>query len=404
MQNIKISEEGKDLVSQRAKKGLSFKSVVLVVILSLIFGVIGGGGGVYLLLSKGGNLLKTFLNDQSGSIPTTVTQKLKLEESSKVTEAVEKVNPSVVSIIATVEVPGFFYNTTTTARSAGTGFIVTSDGLIMTNKHVVSNSSAKYMVFLSDGRSYAAAIQSTDPFNDLAVVKIEAKDLPVVEFGDPDKMKNGQTVVAIGNALGEFQNTVTVGVLSAKERTITAADASGSGQETLEGLLQTDAAINSGNSGGPLLNIEGQVVGINVAVAEQAENIGFAIPSTLAESALESVKRTGKIIRPYMGIRYVSLNPELSKNNKISVDYGAYIYSSSSSEPAVVSGSPAEEIGLKAGDIIIALNGEKIDATHSLTRLMQRYQPDDEIELTYLRNGGENKVKLKLSSTDKAGI
>lgn len=404
MQNIKVSEGDKETVPlEQKKEGLGFKGIALIIILSLIFGIIGGGGGVYFLLTKGGNLLKTFLKDQSGSIPTTITQKLKLEESSKVIDAVEKVNPSVVSIIATAEVAGFF-NTTSTERSAGTGFIVTSDGLIMTNKHVVSNASAKYMVYLNTGKSYAAAIQSTDPFNDLAIIKIEAKDLPVVDFGNPDDMKNGQTVIAIGNALGEFQNTVTTGILSAKERTITATDASGLSQEKLEGLLQTDAAINSGNSGGPLLNLEGQVIGINVAVAQQAENIGFAIPSTLAQSAMESIKRTGKIIRPYMGVRYVSLNPEISKSNNISVDYGAYIYTTTLSQPAVVPGSPADQAGIKQGDIITAINSEKIDATHSLTRLMQKYQPDDEIELTYLRNGQENKVKVKLSSTDKAGI
>ncbi|MCX6811720.1 MAG: trypsin-like peptidase domain-containing protein [Candidatus Berkelbacteria bacterium] len=406
MEDVKISEGDKEpvpLEPTNSRKGLGFKGVIAVIILSLIFGVIGGGGGVYLLLSRGGNLLKPFLKDQAGSIPTTVTEKLTLEESSKVIDAVEKVNPSVVSIIATAEVPGFF-NTTTTERSAGTGFIITSDGLIMTNKHVVSNASAKYVVYLNSGKSYSATIQSTDPFNDLAVIKIDAKDLPVVSFGDPEDMKIGQTVIAIGNALGEFQNTVTTGVLSAKERSITASDTTGASQETLDGLLQTDAAINSGNSGGPLLNLEGQVVGVNVAVAQQAQNIGFAIPSTIAQSAMESIKRTGKIVRPYLGVRYVSLNPDISKSNNISVDYGAYVYSNSLGQPAVVAGGPADQAGIKQGDIIIAVNGEKIDSTHSLTRLLQKYQPNDEIELTYQRNGQENKTKVKLSSTDKANI
>jgi serine protease Do len=405
MEDVKISEGDKEPVplESNKSKGLGFKGMIAVIILSLIFGVIGGGGGVYLLLSKGGTLLKPFLKDQAGSIPTTVTEKLTLEESSKVIDAVQKVNPSVVSIIATAEVPGF-YNTTATERSAGTGFIVTSDGLIMTNKHVVSNSSAKYMVYLNSGKSYPATIQSTDPFNDLAIIKIDAKDLSVVQFGDPEDMKIGQMVIAIGNALGEFQNTVTTGVLSAKERNITASNGTGTSQESLEGLLQTDAAINSGNSGGPLLNLEGQVVGVNVAVAQQAQNIGFAIPSTIARSAMESIKRTGKIVRPYLGVRYVSLNPDISKNNNISVDYGAYIYSNSVGQPAVVAGGPADQAKILQGDIIIAVNGEKIDSTHSLTRLLQKYQPNDEIELTYLRNGQENKVKLKLSSTDKAGI
>ncbi len=404
MENVKISEGDKEAASfdpTNPHKGLGFRGVILVIILSLIFGVAGGGVGVYLILAKGGNFLRPFFKDQSGSIPTTITEKLTLEESSKVIDAVEKVNPSVVSIIATAEVPGFFLNTTSTERSAGTGFIVTSDGLIMTNKHVVSNASAKYMVYLNTGKSYQATITSLDPFNDLAIIKIEAKDLPVVSFGDPEDMKNGQSVIAIGNALGEFQNSVTVGVLSAKERTITASDSTGVAQEKLEGLLQTDAAINPGNSGGPLLNLEGQVVGVNVAVAEQAENIGFAIPSTLAQSAMESIKRTGKIIRPYMGVRYVSLNPEVSKSNNIAVDYGAYIYTTTLSQPAVIAGGPADLAGIKQGDIIIAVNNEKIDATHSLTRLLQKYQPDDEIEITYLRNGQESKVKIKLSGTDK---
>jgi len=406
MENSKIEEPFKSNESsfgleseKKGKKGrsLGLRIILPTIILSLIFGFMGGAGSIYLFTVRGKEYLKNLGVNPESTIPTTKTEKINLEESSKIIETVQKVSPSVVSIVASKKIEDFF-GTTQTQKSAGSGFVITSDGLILTNKHVLRSTGTKYQVFTSDGKSYEAKVKSKDPFNDLAIIKIEAENLPVVDLGDIDDLKVGQYVIAIGNALGEFQNTVTVGVLSAKERTIEASASLSGETQKLEGLLQTDAAINPGNSGGPLVNLAGQVIGVNVAVAENAENIGFAIPVNVVKSAVESVKRYGKIIRPMIGVRYVSLTPEIASINNLGVDYGALLYSRD--QAAVVPGSPAKKAGLKGLDIITKVNGEEIDANHSLARLLQKYQPGDEIEITYIRGGKENTVKIRLGSTN----
>ncbi|HLB95780.1 MAG TPA: trypsin-like peptidase domain-containing protein, partial [Patescibacteria group bacterium] len=235
------------------------------------------------------------------------------------------------------------------------------------------------------------------PTNDLAILKIEAKGLPVVDLGDSNDLQTGQWVVAIGNALGQLQNTVTVGVISARERQLVAS--SGNEQEELSNLLQTDAAINPGNSGGPLVNLSGQVIGINTAIAGNAQNIGFAIPINQAKGALESYKKTGKIIKPQLGLRYATLTKEIIGNLNLSVDHGALI-TGGRGQPAVVPGSPAALAGLKENDIILELNGERVDENHSLSALIQKYQVGDEIEIKYFRDGKESTLKLKLGSTE----
>lgn len=365
-------------------------NLLVIIISSLIFGFLGGIIAIYSLGQTP--------NIKESKLGQTVTQEknVKVTEESGTIDSVKKVEPSVISIVATSEVQDIF-GYVTERKSGGTGFIITSDGLILTNKHVVSDSSADYTVFTYDGKSYQARVKSKDPFNDLAVIEIKAKNLPVVELGDSDVLQAGQRVIAIGNALG-FQNTVTAGVISAKERTIEAGDATGSNASLLEGLLQTDAAINAGNSGGPLINLAGQVVGINTAVVEKgtAEGIGFAIPINIAKSAIESVKKTGEIIRPMIGIRYVTITKEIAAQNKLPAENGSLISSDQPGTSAVLPGSPADIAGLKAGDIITEINEEKIDENHSLSRLIQQYQPGDEIEISFLRNSKEEKVKLKL--------
>lgn len=383
---LNLDSEKSQFPRQKKKPG-----IFLVILSSLVFGFLGGVIAIYSLGQSP--------SVEDSKLGETISQNkiVKVTEESGIIDAVKKVEPSVVSIIATAEVEDIF-GFVSERKSAGTGFIITSDGLILTNKHVVSDSTADYTVFTNEGDSYPAKVKSKDPFNDLAVIEISANNLPVVELGDSDLLQIGQKVIAIGNALG-FQNSVTVGVISAKERTIEAGDTSGSSTSRLEGLLQTDAAINSGNSGGPLLNIDGQVVGINTAVAEKstAEGIGFAIPVNVAKSAIESVKKTGKIIRPMIGVRYISITKEIADQNNLSTDSGALISSGQSNEDAVVSGSPAAKAGLKDGDIIIEINGEKIDDDHSLSRLLQQYQPGEEIEVIYIRNKNENKTKLILA-------
>jgi serine protease Do len=319
-----------------------------------------------------------------------------LEESSAVIDTVNKVSDAVVSIQLKTTVQNLF-GQTYEAEGAGTGFIITSDGLILTNKHIASDANAQYTVVTSDGTSYPATVKSLDPVKDIAVLQINARNLPIVELGDSDALKVGQWVVAVGNALGKFDNSVTVGVISGSNRSIQATDANGANSESLSGMLQTDAAINTGNSGGPLLNLEGQVIGINTAVASGAQSIGFAIPINDAKTAIESIKTTGRIIRPYLGVRYIQITKEIAAEEKLSVDYGALIAKGSSlTEVAVVSGSPADKAGLKENDIILEVNGEKVNQNNDLLKLIQKYKVGDQIELKILSSGQEKTVKITL--------
>ncbi len=359
---------------------------------AFLFGLLGAIVGILLVFAPNSPLAKYIARNGSGPV-IQENRTVKVKEDSAIIEAYKKVAPSVVSIVSLQKVTNFF-GEEIVSRGGGTGFIVTADGLIVTNKHVVSDFNARYTVFLSSGKSYSAQIKSVDPFNDLAVLKIDASGLKAAELGDSDTLEIGQRVIAVGYALAEFQNTVTAGIISGKERTV---EASGRGQtEKLEGMLQTDAAINPGNSGGPLVNLAGQVVGINTAVASQAENIGFAIPINVAKKAIESVKKYGYIRRPMIGIRYVPITPQLAKANSLPVEYGALIYSRDPRLFAVLPNSPAAKAGLKEGDIIVAINGQKIDASHSLRRLLQNFDPGQKVEITYLRDGKEHKVEIVL--------
>lgn len=375
------------------KRGGMF--VVIFLILSFLMGLLGGTGAALTLFSS--SRLQEWFKIKGGTVNlvTNKTEKLKLEESSAIIDATKKVSPAVVSITTSTNAYDLF-GRVVQQEGGGTGFIITNDGLILTNKHVAENSNS-LTVLLADGKTYEAKVAALDPTNDLAILKIDAKGLPVVDLGDSNDLQIGQWVIAIGNALGQLQNTVTVGVISARERQLAAS--SGNQQEQLNNLLQTDAAINSGNSGGPLINLAGQVIGVNTAIASNAQNIGFAIPVNQIKSALESYKKNGKIIKAQLGVRYVIINKEIAKNYNFKVDYGALITAGQGQE-AVVAGSPAEKGGLKDGDIIIEFNGERVDENHPLGGLIQQYQPGDEIEIKYLRDNKENKTKIKLGSTE----
>jgi serine protease Do len=352
---------------------------------------------------------------------------VKVNEESDIVSVVEKVSPAVVSIIITKNLPKIeeyyfnpfggddffnrffgddFFNfgipqyrqngTEEREIGGGTGFIVTSDGYIVTNKHVVADEEAEYTVMMNDESKYDAEVVARDPTTDFAVLKIEGKDFPTIELGDSDELKVGQTVIAIGNALGEFRNTVSVGVISGLSRSITASGF-GFGSEHLVGVIQTDASINHGNSGGPLLNLAGQVIGINTAIAQDAQNIGFAIPINEVKNSIESVKEHGKIIRPWLGVRYIMINKSIAESNKLDVDYGALIIrGEEKTDLAVIPGSPADKVGLVENDIILEVNGEKIDQDYPLMKAIAKFKPGDEITLKVLHKGEEKEVKVKL--------
>jgi serine protease Do len=342
------------------------------------------------------------------------TETVTLKEDSATISAVQKVSPSVVSVVYTKDVKlqnyynfGFPFggnpqDSVTQEQGSGTGFIITSEGLIATNKHVADIEGAKYTVITQEGKKYDANIVATDPSNDFAILKIDGKNLPVVEYGDSDNLEIGQRVIAIGNALGEFQNSVTAGVLSGKERSLTATDSTGSSSEELEGLLQTDAAINAGNSGGPLINTKGQVVGINTATASKgvSEGVGFAIPINPIKIAIESVKKSGKIVRSFLGVSSVLVDQKVAAVKGLSKDYGALIIGDQANGiNAVQKDSPADKAGLKENDVILKVNNDEISQGKSLRRLLSKYEPDNEVTLRVLRDGKEIDVKVKLGES-----
>lgn len=276
----------------------------------------------------------------------------------------------------------------------GSGFIISSNGLILTNKHVVLDASASYTVLTNDGKKYPAKVLARDPAQDLAVVKIEADNMPTVELGDSDQINLGQTAIAIGNALGEYRNTVSAGVVSGLSRTVTAGGA-GFGSETIQGLIQTDAAINPGNSGGPLLNLRGQVIGINTAMASGAQSIGFAIPINRAKRDIDSVKTSGEIQVPFLGVRYTMITSDIAKKEKLPVDYGALVRGSSDGA-AVQKDSPAYKAGIIAEDIILEVNGKKLDSNNSLGDTISQKSVGDSVNLKINRAGKEITVTVKL--------
>ncbi len=386
-----------ELGTGKTNKVGKFLLTVLLVVLVFCSGAVGGIGGV-ILLSSNNNALAKKLGLSNLTIPTVTTQKITVQESSAIIDATKKVANSVVSITLKSTAQNIFGQTYQTT-AAGTGFIITSDGLILTNKHVASDSTAAYTVVTYDGKAYDAKVQSLDPVYDLAVLKIDARNLPVVELGDSNDLQVGQWVIAVGNALGQFSNTVTAGIISGKGRQIDASSESGTSSETLSGLLQTDAAINPGNSGGPLVNLAGQVVGIDTAVASGAQGIGFAIPINSAKADIDSIKSTGAIVRPYLGVRYVEITPDVAKANNLSVNYGALIQGSGFTSPAIVAGSPAEKAGLKENDIILSVNGTNIDQNNSLLSLVQQYKVGDTITLSVLSGGKTKDVKVKLEKS-----
>jgi len=273
--------------------------------------------------------------------------------------------------------------------------ICSADGLIVTNKHVVEDTEADYTVLTRDGRKLPAKVLARDPVLDLAVLKVDGQNFPYLTFADAGTLKIGQTVIAIGNALDEFRDTVTKGIVSGLNRRLTADDAES--QVVLEEAIQTDAAINPGNSGGPLIDLHGRVVGVNTAMSYSGQLIGFALPGTLAQRDAEQVQTTGRITRSFLGVRYLVIDEDLITKNQLKVDHGVLIARGQNpTDLAVIPGSPADKAGLLENDIILSVNGTAIDDEHSLSALIGNFDPGATITLRIQRHGEEKDVSVTL--------
>lgn len=345
----------------------------------------------------------SFVSSDSNKI---VQKEIINNESQLINGIAKETGESVVSVnVKSVGTSNNFFNLGQSfeQESAGTGFIISSDGIVVTNRHVVPSDSAEVSITLSDGTELedieiVGRTNPNDPL-DIAFLKIKdakGKELKAIKIGDSTKTQVGDRVVAIGNALGQFQNTVTSGIISGYGRDIEA-EAEG-GVEPLLNLFQTDAAINSGNSGGPLVNSAGEVIAVNVAVAGYAENIGFAIPINDIKGLISSVLEKGKLERAYIGIRYININDDVAYNYDLSVKRGVYIPESRNGTGSILENGPGAKAGLKEGDIITKVDGEAIDEKNSLVSILGRKNVGQTVELTIIRDGEEQTITVTLEA------
>lgn len=370
----------------------------------LLVAIVGFGGGWLGAASR-----------ENNQTTTAEAQRVVLDEQSDLISSIaEEVGQSVVSVNVTTQsrssnIYDFFGmgSGSMEQQSAGTGVIINTEGLIITNRHVVPAGTTSVSVVLSDGTTFddvevVGRTNDSDPL-DIAFLRVKdtnGKKLVPAKIGTSADMRVGDSVVAIGNALGQLQNTVTTGIISGYGRNVQASDGSGAGTENLDDLFQTDAAINQGNSGGPLVNMSGEVIGINTAVAgDGAENIGFAIPIDNISGLIKSVSSSGKLERPYIGVVYVPLNEDVAKELKLSVTEGAYIPKSADyGRDTVVDGGPADEAGVQEGDVITKVDGVAVTASASLGSLLGRHSPGDTVELTINRDGKTQTIDVTLGT------
>ncbi|HMN19379.1 MAG TPA: trypsin-like peptidase domain-containing protein [Candidatus Moranbacteria bacterium] len=342
-------------------------------------------------------------------------QRVVLEDSA-VIDSVEKARPAVVSIVISKNVPqmrdffgdpfgfGFpeFFGPEGSSGGeqqvgGGSGFFISEDGLIVTNKHVVDDMNAEYTVVTNEGKEYSAKVLARDPSQDIAVIKVDGSGFPILELGDSGNVRVGQTVIAIGNSLGEFSNTVSRGIISGLGRNVTAGSEFGGQTERLTNIIQTDAAINPGNSGGPLIDINAKVIGVNVAMAQGAQNIGFALPIDQVKRVAEQVRTTGRISTPFLGIRYVNVDKQLQRENDLPFDYGVLVLRGNRmTDLAVIPGSPADKAGIVENDIVLEVDGEKINEKNQLGDLIARRNVGDTVTLKVWHRGETKDVQVRL--------
>lgn len=402
------------------RQGAIALKTALLLLTAALFGFIGGNTAPFftdMLRENAALLTEKKPGDDADARPG--RQDVNSTDDTSIVNLVERNAPGVVSIVISKDVPKvrqlspfFFFDpfggssigrgqgsgaTEKQQVGSGSGFIVSSDGLIVTNRHVVSDTAAEYTVITNDGEEHTATVLARDPNNDIAVLRIEGKDLPVLDLGDSDRVKVGQTVIAIGNPLGEFANSVTRGIISGVKREVQAGSSRSGQSEQLSGIFQTDAAINPGNSGGPLFNMSGEVIGVNVAMAQGAENIAFALPINQVKRIIEQVKTTGKISTPYIGVRYLILNAEIAKENSLPLEYGALVLRGEKmTDFAVIPGSPADKAGIVENDILLEIDGTKIDEKHQLTSLISEKNVGDEVTIKVWHKGDTKDIRVKL--------
>lgn len=399
--------------------------ITVILVAAVVGTVTGVAASLYTPYLVEQGLFAPWISAESATPIATTGQMPVASDEGRVTELVQKALPSVVSIVITknisaksIQVNGMgdtsndpFFGfpipeqasdaTGTSERvqiGGGTGFFVTANGIIATNKHVINDTEAEYTVVTQDGQELKAKVMAKDPVFDLAFLKVEGEGFSPLQLGDSDQVEIGETVIAIGNALAEFSNSVTKGIVSGKNRRLLAGSLDQS--EVIEEAIQTDAAINFGNSGGPLLDLNGRVLGMNTAISDQAQLLGFALPINVVKRALSSVQEHGRIIRPWLGVRFVPIDTAYAKLNNLAFDYGAQIVIGDSSSSAVIPGSPADKSGLLAGDIILSLNDQRVDKTHSLANIISKKFPGDTVSLHIARAGEEKTVTVVLEERD----
>ncbi len=382
------------------KNGISSQGLSHIVLISVIASTIAGffAGGISF----------SYLSDQSSGVSKggQVSQVDISQEESAVTSLVQEVSPSVVSISISKEIAvgglspfdifrGNDGRIETREREVGggTGFVVSDNGLIMTNRHVVSDQDATYTVVFNDGERIEGEVVSLHPTQDLALIKVDKSGLTPLTFAESDDLLVGQTVVAIGNALTEFENTVSRGVVSGLRRSIVASDQAGNSEE-LSNIIQTDAAINPGNSGGPLLDINGRVIGVNVATARGAQSIGFAVPSNTAMRMIDDVLEFGEVKVAYLGVRYQMVQPRSTLSEELGLESGAFI--SASDGPAVLAGSPASEADIRGGDVLLSIDDEELNMRNTLAEIISQYRPGDTVTIELSRDGQNRTVNVQL--------
>ena len=361
--------------------------VSAIVAILLCFAAGYGGARLYSFLTQGTDSIghQSVANDGNHIVT---------QQEADITNVVNKVSPSVVSILTTSQSASPLYGTRE-QDSAGTGIIISKDGYILTNKHVVDGATT-VSVALSDGTTYDnVQVLGTDPLNDVAFLKIpNVNNLTPAALGDSSTIQVGENVVAIGNSLGQYQNTVTSGIISGVGRPISAQ--SGNSVENLTDLIQTDAAINPGNSGGPLLNLSGQVVGINTAIIQDAQGIGFSIPINATKGMIKGVLAGKGVQRAYLGVNYLPITADVAQHYNLPVKQGGYVYGSNGSS-AVVSGSPADKAGIQDKDIITQVGGIDVGQKGDVSSLVAEYAPGDTVQLTVLRGGKTIKLNVTLA-------